>query len=107
MALRQFKSMVDRVRNYDNVPVILVGNKSDLEKRRKVSTREGEALAKELGCTFYETSAALRHNVDQIYHSIVRGIRRKEQAEHGGSKPQPNQSNTSSVVTCCFSSPTD
>ena len=107
MALRQFKSMVDRVRNYDNVPVILVGNKSDLEKRRKVSTREGEAMAKAFGCTFYETSAALRHNVDQIYHNIVRCIRVKEQREHGGGKPQPNQSSKPSAFTCCFSSPTD
>ena len=107
MALRKFKSMIDRVRNYDNVPVILVGNKSDLERRRKVSTRDGEALAKEFGCTFYETSAALRHNVDQIYHNIVRCIRRKEQAGHGGDKPQPKPSNSSTAFTCCFSSPTD
>lgn len=107
MALRQFKAMIDRVRNYDNIPMILVGNKSDLEKRRKVSAREGEAMAKEFGCTFFETSAALRHNVDQIYHSIVRCIRRKEQAEHGGGKPQLNQSSKSSVFSCCLSSPTN
>ena len=109
-ALRQFKGMVDRVRNYENVPMILVGNKSDLEVRRKVPTKEGEALAKEFGCMFYETSAALRHNVDDIYHEIVRCIRRKELADHRASKKsshKPTGRSSVSPLLCCLSSPTD
>ena len=109
-ALRQFKGMVDRVRNYETVPMILVGNKSDLEARRKVQTKEGEALAKEFGCVFFETSAALRYNVDEVYHEIVRCIRRKELADHGGNKKtshKPSGQSRAPSVLCCLGSPTD
>ena len=35
--MRKYRETVDRVRNYEQVPLILVGNKSDLESRREVS----------------------------------------------------------------------
>lgn len=47
----------------------------------QVSTEEGQALAREFGCPFFETSAALRHFVDDVFHTLVREIRQKEQAD--------------------------
>ena len=76
--LRRFKEMIDRVRNYEPVPVVLVGNKCDLETKRQVPKRDGEAMAKEFGCPFYEASAAFRHNVDEVFFEIVKCIRSKE-----------------------------
>ena len=35
--MRRFKETVDRVRNYEKVPIVLIGNKSDLERKREVS----------------------------------------------------------------------
>ena len=40
-----------------HAPVMLVGNKSDRVTEREVSTQEGGALAKEMGCDFVEASA--------------------------------------------------
>ena len=40
-----------------HAPVMLVGNKSDRVTEREVSTQEGSALAKEMGCDFVESSA--------------------------------------------------
>jgi len=37
-------------------PIILVGNKSDLENQRKIQYDEGVNLAKRWGCYFFETS---------------------------------------------------
>lgn len=37
---------------------------------------EGEALAKQFGCKFIETSAKSRINVDNAFYDIVREIRR-------------------------------
>uniref|UniRef100_A0A087XMU3 small monomeric GTPase n=1 Tax=Poecilia formosa TaxID=48698 RepID=A0A087XMU3_POEFO len=39
-------------------PTVLVANKADLEVGRKVTTEEGQKLAKDLGCGFRELSVA-------------------------------------------------
>lgn len=80
--VRKFKEMIDRVRNYEKVPIVVVGNKKDLEHRRQVSTKEGEMLAKSFNCPFFETSAALRNNVDETFTEIVRCIRKKENEDY-------------------------
>lgn len=74
----QAKKQIERVRRCDDIPMVLVANKIDLESKREVTTEEGQALALEFDCAFFETSAALRHFVDDVFHSLVRQIRRKE-----------------------------
>jgi GTPase KRas protein len=46
---------------------------------------EGQALARQFGCKFIETSAKSRRNVDQAFFDIVREIRRfnKEMSSYG------------------------
>ncbi|KAF8544540.1 ras family-domain-containing protein [Trichophaea hybrida] len=56
----------------EDVTIVLVGNKSDLEDEREVSTAEGEALANELGCHFFEISAKLFDSVERAIHHLVR-----------------------------------
>jgi len=51
-----YDKIVDMVGN-PKVPVVLVGNKKDLESDREVSTQEGEQLAKQINAVFLETSA--------------------------------------------------
>lgn len=46
-------------------PVMLVGNNSDRVTKREVSTQEGHALAKELGCDFVEASSKNCINVEK------------------------------------------
>ncbi|XP_059479624.1 GTP-binding protein Rit1, partial [Neocloeon triangulifer] len=79
----EYRKLISRVRATDDIPLVLVGNKFDLNKQRKVSTEEGEALAKQLGCPFFETSAALRHFVDDSFHSLVKEIRARERNQMG------------------------
>lgn len=43
-----------------------------------MTIEEGKNLASQLGCPFYETSAALRHFIDDAFYTLVREIRRKE-----------------------------
>ena len=47
--------------------IMIVGNKSDLDERRQVSTEEGERFAKENGLIFMETSAKTAHNVEESF----------------------------------------
>ncbi|XP_071436683.1 GTP-binding protein Rit2 [Pithys albifrons albifrons] len=74
----EFKELIYRVRHTYDIPVVLVGNKTDLEEFRQVSTEEGKSLAREYSCSFFETSAALRFYIDDVFHGLVREIRRKE-----------------------------
>jgi len=61
---------------------MLIGNKSDLDPRRQVSTEEGERFARENGLIFMETSAKTAFNVEEsflqtstvIYQNIDKGV---------------------------------
>lgn len=74
----QAKTQIERVRRGDGTPMVLVANKMDLESKREVTTEEGQALAREFDCPFFETSAALRHFVDDVFHTLIRQIWKKE-----------------------------
>ncbi|MBA7682096.1 hypothetical protein ES703_90442 [subsurface metagenome] len=52
------------------IPMILIGNKIDLE--RKVSNEEGEELATRLKCEYLETSAKTGENVEKAFQFIAR-----------------------------------
>lgn len=72
--------------------MILVGNKSDLEPERTVSTSEGQELASELKIEYIETSAKQRTNVDAAFHNLVRAIRKfYAQLEEQGKKNNPRK----------------
>jgi Ras-related protein Rab-2A len=47
--------------------IILVGNKTDLDEMRQVTTKEGEAFAKANGILFIETSAKQAQNVEEAF----------------------------------------
>ncbi|MCJ1264428.1 Ras GTPase [Lobaria immixta] len=95
-----FQQQILRVKDKDYFPIIIVGNKCDLDGERVVSRQEGEELARQFGCAFIETSAKSRINVDNAFFNIVREIRRynKEMSSYppggpaagpGMSKPSP------------------
>jgi Ras-related protein Ral-A len=54
------------VKNDENIPFLLVGNKSDLDEKRKVSLTEANARAQQWGVPYVETSAKTRDNVDKV-----------------------------------------
>ena len=76
-----FKEQILRVKDKDKVPMVLVGNKCDLESERQVTTGEGQDLAKSFGCPFFESSAKTRVNVEESFYELVREIRKSIQGE--------------------------
>ena len=56
------------------IPIILVGNKSDLEVARVVSTEEGSELAKSLGAQYFETSAKINSNITNTFDSLINSL---------------------------------
>nr|XP_040029701.1 ras-related protein Rap-1b-like [Gasterosteus aculeatus aculeatus] len=60
------------------VPMILVGNKCDLEVERVVAKESGIGLSRQWNsCAFLETSAKSKINVNEIFYDLVRQINRK------------------------------
>ncbi|KAF6728470.1 Ras-related protein Rap-2b [Oryzias melastigma] len=70
--IRPMRDQIIRVKRYERVPMILVGNKVDLEGEREVSSGEGKALAQDWSCPFMETSAKNKGSVDELFAEIVR-----------------------------------
>ena len=60
--------------NDKEIPVIIVGNKCDLENERKVPTDKAKEKAQNLKCAFYETSALKAINIEQIFEELVNTI---------------------------------
>ena len=70
--LQSFHDQIERVKDSENVPVLVVGNKCDLENERQVSYEEGDMLAKSFNCQFMETSAKQRINVEETFYIIFK-----------------------------------
>ena len=67
---------LEEVRNNSSktITIILIGNKKDLEDKRQISYEEGEALAKENGLLFLETSAKTAYNVIESFNLSAQSI---------------------------------
>lgn len=79
----QFHDQILHVKELDKCPMVLVGNKSDLDHMREVTTAEGQQLAKQYGIPFFEASALGHVNVDESFRSLVREVRKFNNRESG------------------------
>lgn len=77
--LIDLREQVLRIKDLNRVPMVLVGNKADLDDERAVTVEEGIEVSNKWGnVPFYETSALLRSNVDEVFVDLVRQIMRNE-----------------------------
>jgi Ras-related protein Ral-A len=60
------REQILRVKSDENIPFLLVGNKSDLQEKRKVSLAEAQARSQQWGVPYVETSAKTKDNVDKV-----------------------------------------
>jgi len=79
----------------DQVSKILIGNKSDMKEQRVVPRERGEALAKELGIPFIESSAKTGENVTEIFTIISREVMKKTEIEKNLNNNKPSTSTSS------------
>ncbi|KAM0323545.1 hypothetical protein ACHAQA_008826 [Verticillium albo-atrum] len=70
------KKWIDDVRaeRGNDVIIVLVGNKTDLNEKREVTTQQGEDEAKKNNLMFVETSAKLGHNVKTLFKRIAQAL---------------------------------
>jgi len=70
--ISSFREQILRVKDADKVPMVVVGNKLDLDSERAVSREEGKEFAADLNCPWMETSAKARIRVEDAFYELVR-----------------------------------
>ena len=58
---------------------VLIGNKKDLEKQRKVTREAGESLANKYGINFFEVSAKDNTNIEELFLDTARCLLEKNE----------------------------
>jgi len=87
----ELRDKILQVKEADEYPIVLCGNKCDLEEEGKVSLEEGTEKAKEWDVRFFETSAKTRVNIEESFFELVRVMRKAEEkpgAKKKGGGPQ-------------------
>ncbi|XP_075224537.1 RAS oncogene family member Rab10 [Lycorma delicatula] len=76
---KSFENIVKWLRNIDehaneDVEKMILGNKCDMDEKRAVSKERGEAIAREHGIRFMETSAKANINIEQAFNDLAEAI---------------------------------
>ncbi|KAI5291493.1 Ras- protein rsr1 [Ascosphaera aggregata] len=94
--LAELREQIIRIKDDEKVPLVIVGNKSDLEEDRQVPRQTAFALSKEWGnAPYYETSARRRANVNEVFVDLCRQIIRKDIE----SSPESNKEYANSSIS--------
>jgi len=96
--IASFREQILRVKDKDKVPMVLVGNKCDLETERQVTTGEGQDLAKSFTCPFFESSAKTRVNVEESFYQLVREIKKELNPVKGTDKTKGKNKKLGCIV---------
>lgn len=89
--LLSYYQQIQRVKDSDYIPVVVVGNKLDLENERQVSYEDGQRLANQLNAPFLETSAKQAINVDEAFYDLIRLVR-DDGGKYNSMNRQPDNS---------------
>jgi GTPase KRas len=87
-----------RVKDSETVPVVLVGNKCDMEGERQVGNKEALEFAKKHNLSYFETSAKNRINVDECFFEVVRKIRSLSNTKNPNKKKSKKLSHQCTIL---------
>lgn len=96
------RKWVDDVRGErgNDVIIVLVGNKTDLNDKREVTTAQGEEEAKKNNLMFIETSAKVGHNVKNLFRRIAQALPGMEGAEGGAAQGNQSEYRQKHMTAC-------
>ena len=88
-SFEMIQTIREKILNYagmDWVPIVIVGNKSDLFTQRQVTVEQVKQLSLDWKCCFIETSAKLNQNIQKVFEMMICEIEK------------PNETNESCVL---------
>ncbi|XP_056659230.1 GTPase KRas-like [Monodelphis domestica] len=95
--IHHYREQIQRVKDSEDVPMVLVGNKCDLPSRT-VDTKQAQDLARSYGIPFIETSAKTRQGVDDAFYTLVREIRKHKEKMSKDGKKKKKKSKTKCII---------
>lgn len=106
---KTFDNIAKWLRNIDehaneDVEKMLLGNKCDMESKRMVSKEKGDAIAREHGIRFLETSAKANINIDRAFMDLAEAILNKtpgRDTQESVEKVNVNRTSASGSSRCC------
>ena len=87
----------------DTIPIILIGNKCDLDEQRKIQKEEGEQFANNNNLKFFETSCKDGDNVENCFIELTKQIieRKKEKQFNPNTQKLVNIKDKKKEKDCC------
>jgi len=82
------RDKIIRIKDSEKFPLVLAGNKCDLDHEREVTKETGKAKAAAWECPFFETSAKTKLNSHTCFFKVVTEIRRLNNKTNKQSKPK-------------------
>ena len=83
-----------RAERGEDVVIMLVGNKTDLDDIRQVTEEEGQSKATDTGCLFMEVSAKVGVNIKQMFRALATKLPGVDAAE------APSSGNCKCIYCC-------
>jgi GTPase SAR1 family protein len=102
--LKELRSKIVREKDDDeNIPMVIVGNKRDLEQDREVPLNITVDYCQKVNCPLIETSAKTALNVNESFRLLMEQVEEKRQNLFSGSKIlQDTESIRTNDKSCCI-----
>ena len=88
--VEELHGCITRAKDSDRVPIVVVGNKADLQDIRTVSVEEIDELVTRLKVPYFEASAKKCENVEESFFELVRIMRASRQSSTSSTSKTKN-----------------
>ncbi|EAA35290.3 hypothetical protein GE21DRAFT_254 [Neurospora crassa] len=76
--LATLREEIIRIKDDENIPIVMVGNKADLLDQRAVDRAKAFTISQQWNAPYYEASARTRTNVDEVFIDLCRQMLRRD-----------------------------
>jgi len=70
--VKELREKIIKVKDKKNVPILILGNKADLQDQREVEKQEIQEYCTKIKCSYVETSAKTGNSIEEAFNALVR-----------------------------------